>query len=109
MNLTDLQAIATASGIPFSIIILGFGFWHVIGKWIRDEYLPRLASAREKQADGLLNISKLVETLLHETRESRRVSEANSRQLSEVIGKVDALLDIKKNPQRAGNSRARGE
>lgn len=102
MNLIDLQAIASASGIPLSLIILTWAGWHVFGKWFRDEYLPRLAEAREKQAAAMDAIGSIMESLQHELRENRRISNENNDRLTRMDVKLDQLAG-----GRAANGRAR--
>ena len=102
MNITDLQSIAAASGIPFAVILLGLAFWQVIGKWLRDDYLPKVAAARMKQADAMDAIGHIMESLQHELRENRRISNENNDRLS----RMDVKLDQLSNP-RAANGRAR--
>lgn len=100
MNPTELQTWVQLSNIPIVIVLITWVSWKVV---------PKLLSIWELQAKAFQDLAKIVESLQHEVRESRRVSEDNSRTLAEVTGKVDTLLDLKNNPARPVRARKVGE
>jgi hypothetical protein len=92
MNPADLSTFASLLGVPVSAIVIAYAFWLTIGKWARDVAIPRWLTALEVQAKAMVDISKIVESLQHEVRESRRVSIENNERLAAMDVKFDQAI-----------------